>query len=143
MILPNPSHPTTRRPAAVTPWLSKLAGKWPPEPPPLAQAGHLRDTRCCPLTFPIPAPPPPLWPDWKYVPETGEFDDAPATFGSSSVENMRNRLFYIEFEIKRCRFSGERFGISSVRKDLPWVQQEKHFAIVNLHRYSPGSFSYC
>jgi hypothetical protein len=102
-----------------------------------------RDDRHGPLTFPMPRPRTPLRTDWIHVPENGSAGEKLGTFGTSSAENMRNRLFYIEFEIKKVDFPVERFGISSVPDISPNDKQEKHFAIVNLRHYRMSSFSYC
>jgi hypothetical protein len=109
----------------------------------LPQTSHLRKTRCGPLASPIPAPRTPPRTDWICTPKFVISVISSGTFGTSSAENMRNRLFYIEFEIKKGGFSGERFGISSVPDISHRDKQEKQFAIVNLHHYRMCSFSYC
>ena len=65
---------------------------WPPEPPPLAQAGHLRDTRRCPLTFSLPGPPTLLWDDWIYKSQSGRkdqrFEDVRCKFGRNDAYSL-------------------------------------------------------
>ncbi len=141
MILPFPSHPTTRR---------RHSG-----PLKSGRGINSRTVSLCPrptTSGRLAAAPwlPPFRNPGRHSETTGfttpkvisKANDS-RTFGSSSAGNMRNRLFYIEFEIKKVDFSVERFGISSACKESPNDKQEKHFAIVNLHHYRMCSFSYC